>query len=472
MVVSRNRSAYLHLFPRWSAAPSQRDEGARDALGFQRYATEFAEHILPEITVLTIRARQYSFICWAIKKIENEAQKRWAADRPMTNNEFVTLYNRFEKILALVEAVRHQDESTCSWIGQRKTRHVVANDLKVFGLDFQLIAAEQRGGGLAQYQTSMVSLGLLKWDIEKCPLVTTEKGQELAEALGRAIKSYAPQIEGFCLDVNNEKISRDQLARWGKRLCLSEMTRSEARILRPLIVNAEREVTLRTLRQIPRWLDFDETSLLQSFYNYPDRQGRAFDLKQVQYYQYHFNACLTIFYSLFNSFSELGQSRKRNEIVRAWLQTAKLSNNSTLTQVAPRTKTPESLTDGQLSLDNAMAWINALRLLRTVWDAAKKQPDIYATAPKVESLALYEVGELLNRFETSRISDFLNELIFLLLEKHVRVFSSKNKSPWMSLSGDEITVHEFDTWKTRGNPYQVHVNSLRSLVRDLERSHD
>ncbi len=460
-------SELLNLFPRWSERPIS-DETSRDALGFQRFAADFADRILPDITVLTVRARQYAFICWAIGRIQKSAERNWEADRAMTNDQFVTLYNRFEKVLALSEAVRHHDNKTdCRWIGQLKTRSMASEDWPTIGLDFRLIAAERRGGGLAQYQTSLVKLGLLKWETEKTPLAVTEEGAEVGEAFSTALGSYARQIESFCLDMEEKRVSRSDLERWSKRFCLSEMTRAEAKLLRPLLVSGERAITLSTVNQIPHWLMHNETGLLREFYSCPDTDGRAFDLKQIQFYQYYFSACLTLFYSLFDPFQEINESHKRSYVVDFYLKHAGLAGKEPLTDVARRTTTPRALVK-----DEHLSPVTALRLLRVVWEGAKRQPAIYGTAPRVHSLALEEVGKLFDDFASADVRSFLAALVDLMLEKHRSVFASKGKSPWIALSGDSIAVQEFDTLNLTGNPYQVHLNSLRSLIRDLEHAHD
>jgi hypothetical protein len=467
MRFTRKQSALLDLFPRWSTAPAG-DETSRDPLGFQRYAGEFATRILPGITVVTVRARQYSFICWAVKLIQGRAEKSWQADRPITNDEFVTLYNRFEKVLALSEAVRHHGGANgCHWIGERKTRAMVKEKWSSMDLGFRLVAAERRGGGLARYQSSLSDIGLLNWEIEKSPLIVTETGSELADAFARALKTYARDIAQFCLDLDVKAVRRSDLARWGKRFCLSELSREEARILRPLLVSDERATTLNALRQLPRWLTHDETSILQNFYSCPETEGRAFDLKQIQYYQYFFVACLTLFYSLFHSFEDAGESRKKADVLSNLAKGAGLAGEETVKDVARRVTAPGSLLQGdELSL------VGAFRLLRTVWEGAKKQPGIWNTAPKVESLAVEDVGQLLDDFSLKSVGEFLSELVDLILSKHKSVFGSKGKFPWITLSGDSVTVHEFDAWHVAGNPYQVHVGSMRSLVRDLEHAHD
>jgi hypothetical protein len=48
--------------------------GSRDPLGFQRYATLFSDQLLPNITVLTGRARYFSYLAWVLDELQRYAE--------------------------------------------------------------------------------------------------------------------------------------------------------------------------------------------------------------------------------------------------------------------------------------------------------------------------------------------------------------------------------------------------------------
>lgn len=464
------RTPPLDLIPIWSERPLSDETGSRDPLGFQRYAALFAERILPDITVLTLRARQFAFMCWSIHEIQLQAEIRWLNGHPITNDQFIYYYNRFEKVLALSEAALHQEDDKCRWIGMRKTRGLLKGRPPKLSLDFQLIGSEDRGGGLTQYQSTLIRLGLVQQELEKAPLVTTEKGTELAKTYADAIGKHKSEIRDFVFDGSRAYVSCDQLEIWASRICLSKLSKPEATVLRPIIVSGERAETRFVLKTVAHWSRLPESEILRRFYSLHKPKGREFDLQQIQFYEYFFVAYLSLFYKLMGCFDDVDQTRTVRAISKQWLKEAGLTGKELVKDTATISSNPASfIGDDKLAFNNPNGWVNALCLWRTVWSAAKRRLSIADMSVAVNSLRFYEAGSLIDRFSEAPIADLLPPLFDQLLTTHKQVFDSKNKASWITRSGSDISVHDFELMLIRDNPYGVHLTAFGSLNRDLDR---
>src|SRR5687768_720186 len=78
---------------RWVLADPAR-ERAVDALGTSAQADRLSEALLPGLSVLTVRARYFTFLCWAIERTQGAATPGRAV-------------HRLEAELAIAEARRH-----------------------------------------------------------------------------------------------------------------------------------------------------------------------------------------------------------------------------------------------------------------------------------------------------------------------------------------------------------------------------
>jgi hypothetical protein len=104
--------------PRWHVPEvALEDESSRDPLGFQRSTSLFADELLPNITVLTCRARYYSFICWCIDQVESVFEAQRIAGEELSNDERYEILARFERVLALAESLHHEEDPSSVAVG-------------------------------------------------------------------------------------------------------------------------------------------------------------------------------------------------------------------------------------------------------------------------------------------------------------------------------------------------------------------
>src|SRR5579862_1996916 len=133
--------------PQWVDPPPS-EPGSIDPLGYLAPSDRLAEALLPGMTVLTLRARYLSFLCWAIRETGNDAQQ----------------IDRWEVALSLGEHLRHQN-GTCgrggylgsrilsSWHGRDIPRRLHVQTARI------LYAGLLRSSGLLDAHGSLTDLG-------------------------------------------------------------------------------------------------------------------------------------------------------------------------------------------------------------------------------------------------------------------------------------------------------------------------
>lgn len=128
--------------------PDPTRERAVDALGMSAQADRLADILLPGLSVLTVRARYFTFLCWAIERTQGTSNARRAV-------------HRLEAELAIAEARRHGAD------GAKECPAVVGRGSARSYLDDHDDAAPTRperlykNTALSRYAPAMRALGLL-----------------------------------------------------------------------------------------------------------------------------------------------------------------------------------------------------------------------------------------------------------------------------------------------------------------------
>lgn len=186
----------VSLLPSWVESDPLRSR-AVDALGLQAVSDNLADRLLPGLSVLTTRARYFTFLCWARRYVGSMIDEREI--------------HRLEVALMLSEAVRTKmdpSHAACSYVGSRNAKN----------LELSAVPADPRVAYKfpvwRSYRAAMVSLGLVTPDAGSR---LTENGELAAKyfstAIGKAIKpTEKPLPESACLSQitpDERKLMRD-----------------------------------------------------------------------------------------------------------------------------------------------------------------------------------------------------------------------------------------------------------------------
>lgn len=183
-------AAFTTEMPAW-VEPSPAEPGSIDPLGYLARSESLAEQLLPGVTVATRRVRYLSFLCWAIRKTENDPRA----------------IDRWEVALSMGEHSRHAGDH-CAYLGSR----LLLQQRKWAGADplprrLHVQTARMLYAGLLR------SCGLAH---ENGSLTLTSIGERIADDFGRDIPRSMPKRVTGCYDMP----------------CLSEIRSREASLLR------------------------------------------------------------------------------------------------------------------------------------------------------------------------------------------------------------------------------------------------
>lgn len=157
----------VRVLPAW-VEPDPLRSRATDALGLQAVADQLAERLLPGLSVLTTRARYFTFLAWA--------RRRTGREHSESN------IHRYEVALAFAEAsISSSDElhaDGCQFVGSRSVKSIQIDRLPSDPRQAYKVPA-WRG-----YRASMVSLGLLS---EGPKFALTDFGNKAAGAFDGAV---------------------------------------------------------------------------------------------------------------------------------------------------------------------------------------------------------------------------------------------------------------------------------------------
>lgn len=189
--------ATQNLLPHW-VTPPPIGERIVDALGLSTILDACADNILPGISVLTRRARYWSFFCWA---------------RTKTEENITEDIHRLEVLLAKGEHIIHSGDKTkteCSWLGKDKI--VAVLEAGPIPLDPRKVT---RNPGWLAYRPALVDAKLVE---HKHPYHLTKDGKRLAQ-LYKGAACPPKQRDG----------------KWLHKACLSMVSGDEKNALRGII---------------------------------------------------------------------------------------------------------------------------------------------------------------------------------------------------------------------------------------------
>ncbi len=189
------------ILPAW-VEPDPLKSRAVDALGLQAIADRPADRLLPGLSVLTTRARYFTFLCWARQK----------AGKRLNEHEI----HRFEVALALTESRLSEDDAQhqedCRFVGKRNIETYRSQHQDRIPRDARSV---YKVPAWRAYRASMIALGLLA---ETASYDLTVRGVEAATLFQKAVRHRG----------RTPKPLRDAA-------CLSRVSRPEQRLLRDLL---------------------------------------------------------------------------------------------------------------------------------------------------------------------------------------------------------------------------------------------
>jgi len=171
----------MDLIPIWTKQ-IKLVQKARNPLGLSRISQYITAKLLPGITTLTIRARNFSFYCWAIKQISQYDIK--------FRKEFYKIISKLETsyvIAGLLDAEKNFQNAKGP-IGRIKGKNRINKrpDEEKININFSVL--EHPGGGYGQYyKNAMDLLSLTKTKDNR--LALTSDGLELSEIFEDNIKN-------------------------------------------------------------------------------------------------------------------------------------------------------------------------------------------------------------------------------------------------------------------------------------------
>jgi hypothetical protein len=188
----------LGILPNW-VEPDPLRSRATDALGLQAVADRLADRLLPGLSVLTTRARYFTFLSWARDQVGVEPDER--------------KIHRWEVALALAEASISDDDrdhaTACSFVG---SRNVVSFPRNRVPRDPRTV---YRVPAWRAYRASMIDLGLIKGGPR---FALEEQGAEAAARFRSAVRHR-----------------RGPAYPLPPSACLSEVSRPEQQLVRNLL---------------------------------------------------------------------------------------------------------------------------------------------------------------------------------------------------------------------------------------------
>lgn len=175
------------LVPSWVEADSSR-ERVLDALGLAGQANRIADDLLPDLSVLTRRARYLSFLAWAADRFAKESSPE-------------KLIHRHEAELAVEEAKRHEDAASCpAVVGRVRARRYFDQHGAWPARPEQLY----RTTAWSAYRPLMRAVGILA---PKGRVVVTKTGRRLADIY----RSTRAGTKGCLSDISSSRTEQSEI---------------------------------------------------------------------------------------------------------------------------------------------------------------------------------------------------------------------------------------------------------------------
>lgn len=188
------------LMPSW-VEPDPLKSRATDALGLQAMADRLGDRLLPGLSVLTRRARYFSFLCWARERSGREHDER--------------AIHRYEVALAFTEGALNSDaehRNTCEFIGSRNVQDFISQGNSRMPRDPRQV---YKVPAWRAYRASMASLGLVAGGPR---FSLTDEGEDAARHFRNAVRPSGRPSRPL-----------------PQRACLTEVSSAEKRLLRETI---------------------------------------------------------------------------------------------------------------------------------------------------------------------------------------------------------------------------------------------
>jgi len=207
--------------PRWNQS-LELSQQMSDPLGLSRVSEWIVGEILPGITTLTTRARNYSFYCWALQDIieKNKGKKFVNLGEEITRRETAFV----------ISSILHDCRKDVSPIGVRKAKRILdESDEDTVNVNFSVL--QNRYGAFGQYyRSAMENLGLIintsKFSIP------TKVGMEL----GKSYRNWIENTEYYRNYRERNNIPKKVLEGYGEKAAVCEIKSNKK----------ERELLLKT----------------------------------------------------------------------------------------------------------------------------------------------------------------------------------------------------------------------------------
>lgn len=191
--------------PLWTK-PLELSQRMMDPLGMSRVSEWIVDELLPGVTTLTTRARNYSFYCWVIKDIieKNKGKKSINLGREITKRETAYVFG----------SILHDCKRDVDPIGVLKAQRILSNT-EGENVNTEFSVLEHSYGGFGQYyQNAMDRLGL----VFRTPhmSVPTPKGEKLAESY----KNWIKNTEYYNHYIEKQEIPKNILSDYGNKSCV------------------------------------------------------------------------------------------------------------------------------------------------------------------------------------------------------------------------------------------------------------
>ena len=223
------------LNPVW-IKPASITKKTQDPLGLDRVSNRLTSDMLTGITVLTTRARYYSFYVWVIKNIND-------VENIVRFDQFENAFFDRERAYAMACIAHEQSGSNpngdhSSILGSQKGGPKWQESGKKVSMYGFRHLGNRLGGYGYYYQASIGNLGLTEQEQTKD--VLTPLGRKLAEAFEKTVS----QTEYYRKFIGKDIIPKSVLNEYGSKCCLCLLCEREATdraILRDIILGMNKE---------------------------------------------------------------------------------------------------------------------------------------------------------------------------------------------------------------------------------------
>ncbi len=463
--------------PKWHEPDTLfEDAGSRDPLGFQRRAAVIAEELLPNITVLTRRARYYSYICWVIDQIWKKHEPMRLSGVDLSDNDYNEILARFERFHALAEALYHHQkgDNTCSWVGKRGATAFIRKYPRSLRLDIPLSKDEGGNGIVADYRQSLEKIGLFSSEENNVQYPLTDVGKKLADTYHAAVKKakgVPDRIVKICCDLESVEIKRDIIESSARAICLSNISKSEVKLLsESLLAGMQLPVYEELKKYLDRRKKNNEADILVEYFKINSGKDIAIILKQNAFQQLFSLACLAILKGITEGLGDNGEPSLLGMVIWRQLQKEKISPTTQISKIVKNTDWEEEM-KALVSEEGMSAWIkHSTCLIHSLYKQSIDAPEIIRN-DSVESVPFDSIFNIVKDSDRS-IKEIVASLAISLIAIHNQVHESKNKNPWIYINGNQITKDSNAGSVVMGfPPNTIRVESLKSLYNDLGSYH-